>query len=50
MSVTLIERPLAITSSIAASPGFVAGILTIRLGRSTASWMRIASRNVASVS
>ena len=37
MSVTLIERPAAIESSIAPSPGSVAGIFTKRFGRSTSS-------------
>ena len=46
----LIERPFAITSSIAPRPGLVAGIFTIRLGLSTVSCRRIASRKVASVS
>jgi len=40
----LIERPCAIASSIAARPGLVAGILTIRLGRSITSCSRSASR------
>ena len=44
------RAPLAITSSIAARPGFVAGILTIRFGRSTTLVQAIASRNVSSVS
>ena len=46
MSVTLIERPAAIESSIAPSPGIVAGIFTKRFGRSTSSWSRVACSNV----
>ena len=46
MSVTLIDLPFAIISSIAGSPGFVAGIFTSRLGRSTSSWSRTASATV----
>ena len=42
--------PRAMQSSIAAGPGFVAGIFTKRFGRSIHSWSRIASSKVASVS
>ena len=50
MSVMLIERPRAIISSMAGSPGSVAGILTNRFGRSIRSWRRWASAIVPSVS
>ena len=48
MSVTLIERPAAIESSIAPSPGTVAGIFTKRFGRSTSSVRSFACSKVAS--
>jgi hypothetical protein len=50
ISVTLIDLPCAIMSSIAGRPGFVAGIFTYRFGRSTSSCRRFASANVPSVS
>jgi hypothetical protein len=43
-------RPRAMQSSIAPSPGFVAGIFTRRFGRSIHVWSRIASSKVASAS
>ena len=48
MSVTLMFLPCATQSSIAPSPGFVAGIFTYRLGRSSHACRRIASSNVPS--
>jgi hypothetical protein len=50
MSVTLIERPSAMQRSNAFTPALVPGILTMRLGRSTARQRRIASAMLLSVS
>jgi hypothetical protein len=50
ISVTLIDLPAAIISSIAGSPSFVPGILTYRFGLSISPWNRRASAIVASVS
>ena len=47
ISVTLIERPRAMHSSIAPRPGSVAGIFTNRFGRSTHSCRRSACSIVA---
>ena len=46
----LIDLPRAMLSSIADSPSCVAGILTIRFGRSTSLWIHIACSNVPTVS
>ena len=48
--VTFMDLPREIISSMATSPGKVAGILTKRLGLSTISCSRVASSTVASVS
>ena len=50
MSVTLMDLPFAIMSSIAGRPGFVAGIFTKRFGLSTSLCRRTASAVVPSVS
>ena len=46
----LIDVPCAVQSSIAGSPGIVAGIFTIRFGRSTSFAIQRACSNVFSVS
>jgi len=48
ISVTLMLLPCAIASSIAPSPGFVAGIFTYRFGLSIQACSRIISSNVPS--
>ena len=50
ISVTLIDFPSAIMSSIAGSPAFVPGIFTYRFGLSTRACRRLASAAVPSVS
>ena len=46
----LIDVPCAVESSIAGRPGIVAGILTIRFGRSTSVAIQRACSKVRSVS